>query len=134
MNMTIDFPGGVRVAAHFDGFTVETDQPPEEGGEGTAPTPFETFLASLGTCAGVYVLGFCRRRKIPVEGIRLIQAVEFNPRTELVDSIALDIQLPPEFPEEYRSAVIRAAAQCKVKKHFEHPPEIAITTSVRGKE
>ena len=130
MEMTISFPGSARVVAHFGCFTVETDLPSNAGGEGSAPTPFETFLASLGTCAGVYVLGFCRQRSLPVKDIRLIQRAQFNPKTNLAESITLDIQLPPDFPKEYRAAVIRAAEQCKVKKHFESPPEIEVTTSI----
>jgi putative redox protein len=130
MEMTIDFPGGSRVAARFGGFTIETDLPPDAGGEGSAPTPFETFLASLGTCAGIYVLGFCRQRGIPVDGIRLIQHAGIHPVTGLADIISLDIQLPPDFPEGYKAAVIRAAEQCKVKKHFENPPDIEVATSI----
>jgi putative redox protein len=128
MNMTIDFPGGARVDAHFGQFAVHTDQPSEAGGEGSAPTPFDTFLASLGTCAGIYVLGFCRQRGLPAEGIRLIQNVSMNPSTRLADQISLEIQVPASFPEKYRPALIRAAEQCKVKKHFEHPPQIRVTT------
>jgi putative redox protein len=131
MIMTIDFPGGTRVAARFGGFTIETDLPHDAGGEGSAPTPFETFLASLGTCAGIYVLGFCRQRGIPVEGIRLVQHAGINPVTGLAENISLDIQLPPDFPEGYKAAVIRAAEQCKVKKHFENPPEIEVVTSIQ---
>jgi len=130
MEMTIDFPGGTRVAARFGGFTIETDLPANAGGEGSAPTPFETFLASLGTCAGIYVLGFCRQRGIPVEGIRLIQRAGINAVTGLAEIISLDIQLPPDFPEEYKAAVVRAAEQCKVKKHFESPPKIEVATSI----
>jgi putative redox protein len=130
MEMTIDFPGGSRVAARFGGFTIETDLPPDAGGEGSAPTPFETFLASLGTCAGIYVLGFCRQRGIPVDGIRLVQHAGIHPVTGLADIISLDIQLPPDFPEGYKAAVIRAAEQCKVKKHFENPPDIEVATSI----
>ncbi len=130
MEMLIDFPGGARVDAHFNQFTVKTDQPPQGGGEGAAPTPFATFLASLGTCAGIYVLGFCRQRNIPADGIRLVQRMETDRTTGLVSHIELDIQLPPEFPEKYRDAVIRAAEQCAVKKHFEHPPVIDVSTSV----
>jgi putative redox protein len=129
MEMLIDFPGGARVDAHFSQFTVKTDQPPQGGGQGSAPTPFATFLASLGTCAGIYVLGFCRQRGIPADGIRLLQRMESDPLSGLVSRVTLDIQLPPDFPEKYREAVIRAAEQCAVKKHFEHPPVIAVSTS-----
>ena len=129
MEMLIDFPGGARVDAHFNRFTVKTDQPLQGGGEGSAPTPFSTFLASLGTCAGIYVLGFCRQRGIPTDGIRLIQRMESDPLTGLISHVSLDIQLPPEFPAKYREAVIRAAEQCAVKKHFEHPPVVEVSAS-----
>jgi ribosomal protein S12 methylthiotransferase accessory factor len=128
MELVIDFPGGARVDAHFGPYTVRTDQPPYAGGEGSAPTPFATFLASIGTCAGIYVLGFCQRRGIPTEGLRLIQRVEAEPTSGMVRTIQLDIELPAGFPERYKEAVIRAAEQCAVKKHFEHPPAFEIRT------
>jgi len=122
MEMIIDFPGGARVDAHFGPFTVPTDQPPQS----SAPTPFATFLASIGTCAGIYVLGFCRQRGIPAEGIRLVQSLQVNPMTGMVTKVNLDIQVPPDFPEKYKPALIRAADQCAVKKHFEQPPQIEV--------
>jgi putative redox protein len=130
MEMTVDFPGGTRVDAHFGSFTVGTDQPKAAGGENSAPSPFEIFLASLATCAGFYVLGFCRSRGISTEGIRLIQKMQRNATTKMVDKILLDIQLPSGFPEQYKSAVIRAAESCLVKKHLEKPPLFEISTSV----
>jgi putative redox protein len=129
MDMIIDFPGGSRVDAHFGSFTVMTDQPVQAGGDGSAPTPFELFLTSLGTCAGIYVLGFCRQRNLPTEGLRLVQRMQMNPTTNLAEQITIDIKLPPNFPEQYRKAVIRAAEQCKVKKHFEFPPAVVVITS-----
>ncbi len=128
MEMVIDFPGGARVDAHFSGFTVSTDQPAQGGGDSSAPTPFATFLASIGTCAGIYVLGFCRQRGLTTEGLRLVQRIEVDRLTGMVKKIQLDIQLPPGFPEKYRPALIRAAEQCAVKKHMEHPPEFEIAT------
>ena len=129
MKMTIDFPGGMRADAHFDSFTVHTDQPVDDGGQGLAPTPFDTFLASLGTCAGFYVISFCRLRGLPTEGIRLIQQMEVDQTTHLTTRILIDVQLPPGFPEQYKAAVIRSAEKCLVKKHLEHPPIIEVTTS-----
>jgi len=128
MEMTVDFPGGNRVNASFGSFTVATDQPKGVGGEGTAPTPFELFLASLATCAGFYVLGFCKMRGISLEGIRLVQTVERNPN-KMATRVRLEIQLPPGFPEQYTSAVIRAAEACLVKKHLENPPTFEIVTT-----
>jgi len=124
--MIIDFPGNARVDAHFGQFTVKTDQPPEA----TAPTPFATFLASIGTCAGIYVLGFCKQRGLSTDGIRIRQRMHSNPFTGLVGKIDLEIQVPDDFPEKYRPALVRSAEQCAVKKHFENPPEFNVYTEV----
>jgi putative redox protein len=129
MEIIVNFPGGNRVNAQLGSFTVETDQPKPAGGEGAAPTPFEVFLASLATCAGFYVLGFCKMRGIPAEGIRLIQKVDRDPETKMVIKVRQEIQLPPDFPNQYASAVVRAAESCLVKKHLEHPPAFEIVTT-----
>ena len=128
MEMIIDFPGGARVDAHFGPYTVPTDQPPSGGGEGSAPTPFAVFLSSMGTCAGIYVLGFCRQRGLPTDGIRIVQRVHSNPFTGMVGQVDLEIQVPPTFPEKYRPSLVRSAELCAVKKHFEHPPVFDIRT------
>ncbi len=124
MEMLIDFPGGARFDAHFGPFTVPTDQPPAA----SAPTPFATFLASIGTCAGIYVLGFCQQRGLPTDGIRIIQRMHSNPFSGMVQKIDLEIQVPPSFPEKYRPSLIRSAELCAVKKHFENPPTFEVTT------
>jgi putative redox protein len=127
MEMIIDFPGGAQVDAHFAGQTVKTDQPPPSGA-GSAPTPFAVFLASIGTCAGIYVLGFCQSRGIPTDEVRLVQHVSRDPATGLVGRITLEIQVPPSFPQKYYAALVRSASQCAVKKHLEHPPEFDVFT------
>ena len=130
MDMIIDFPGGARVDAHFGPYTLMTDQPPMGGGEGAAPTPFATFLASLGTCAGIYVLGFCRQRGLDTKGIKLIQRVRSNPMTGMVGEVEIEIQVPDSFPEKYYSALVRSAEQCAVKKHMENPPKFNVHTEL----
>lgn len=130
MEMIIDFPGGAKVDAHFNGFTVATDQPVIGGGDNSAPSPFNVFLASIGTCAGIYVLGFCRQRGLPTEGIRIIEKVQRNPASGMVDKIDLEIQVPPSFPQKYYDALVRSADQCAVKKHLEHPPVFNVYTQV----
>jgi len=122
--MVIDFPGGARVDAHFNGFTVKTDQPPQA----SAPSPFATFLASIGTCAGIYVLGFCQQRGLPTEGIRIVQNVQANPFNGMVSKIDLEIQVPPDFPEKYKASLVRSAELCAVKKHLENPPQFEVFT------
>jgi ribosomal protein S12 methylthiotransferase accessory factor len=128
MEMIIDFPGGARVDAHFGPYTIPTDQPPTGGGEGSAPTPFGVFLSSMGTCAGIYVLGFCRQRGLSTEGIRIVQRMHSNPLTGMVGKVDLEIQVPPTFPEKYRPSLVKSAELCAVKKHFEQPPVFDITT------
>jgi ribosomal protein S12 methylthiotransferase accessory factor len=124
MEMLIDFPGGARVDAHFGPFTLHTDQPPVA----SAPTPFATFLAAIGTCAGIYVLGFCQQRGLPTDGIRIIQRVTNDPMSGMVSKIDLEIQVPPTFPEKYLPSLVRSAELCAVKKHLEHPPVIDVFT------
>ena len=126
MEMTIDFPGGSKVDAHFGSFTVQTDQPPEA----SAPAPFDLFLSSIGTCAGIYVLGFCRQRGLPTDGLKIVEKVFRSPADRMVERIELEIQLPVGFPEKYREAVIHSAELCAVKKHLENPPRFEITTSM----
>src|SRR5512139_1209666 len=129
MEMLIDFPGGSRVDAHFGTFTIHTDQPPAA----SAPTPFATFLASLGTCAGIYVLGFCQQRGLPSEGIRIVQRMHTDPASGMVGKIDLEIQVPTSFPEKYLPSLVRAAELCAVKKHMEKPPKFEIyTRAVEG--
>lgn len=127
--MQIRFPGGKKVQAVYDDMTVLTDQPVIDGGSGSAPSPFDLFLASIGTCAGYYVLSFCQKNNIPTEQIKLTAQFLRNPATHLVENIAIDIQVPKEFPEKYKSAVIKAAGLCTVKRHLEQPPQIDITVS-----
>jgi putative redox protein len=126
--MEIVFPGNKKVDAIFNGQVIKTDQPVQAGGDGTAPAPFDLFLASIGTCAGIYVLGFCQARGIPTEGIKLIQKMNYNFQKRLFDKIEIEIKLPPDFPEKYKAAVIHAADNCAVKKHLLNPPEIVVKT------
>jgi putative redox protein len=134
IEIKITFPGGQKVNAEINGFTVQTDQPPKYGGEGSAPSPFEYFLASIGSCAGVYVLGFCEKRKIPTENISIIQRLEYiklkDDKTYL-DKIIIEILVPPSFPEKYHSALIKVADQCAVKKTIMSPPKFEIKTTVK---
>jgi putative redox protein len=126
MEMIIDFPGGSRVDAHFGSFTVATDQPPLA----SASSPFEVFLSSIGTCAGIYILGFCRQRNLPIEGIRIVERINHSRITGMVETISLEIQVPQDFLEKYRASPIRSAELCAVKKHLENPPKFVISTEV----
>ena len=126
--MIVTFPGGKRVDAEYGGYTIHTDQPPQGGGEGTAPPPFDLFLASIATCAGIYVKGYCDSRAIPTEGLGLQMRIEREPEKHRVARLVLEIKLPEGFPEKHREAVIRAADLCAVKKHVLNPPAFEVRT------
>ncbi|MGA9751690.1 MAG: OsmC family protein [Acidobacteriota bacterium] len=126
MEFDITFPGGKRVDAQINGWSIATDQAPRSGGEGSAPEPYMLFLASLGTCAGIYVLGFCQSRELPTEGLRITQHLEWEGHK--LSRVRFDIHLPEGFPEKYRDAVVRAAEMCAVKRTLEEPPAFETRT------
>jgi len=128
--MEITFDGGKIITAHHHGHTITTDQPIAGGGTNSAPAPFDLFLASIGTCAGIFVKSFCDQRSIPTDKIKIIQSIDFDMQKHLPSKIKLDIQLPADFPEKYRSAVINAADLCAVKRAIADPPVFEVITSV----
>lgn len=123
LEMEMSFPGGMRVDAEFKGFRVSTDQPLDEGGHGSAPEPYDLFVASLATCAGVYVVSFCQERNIPTQDLKMRLTAEKNDKTKLYEKITLFITLPAEFPDRYVRAVQKAAGLCTVKRSLTEPPE-----------
>ncbi|MBI5624763.1 MAG: OsmC family protein [Elusimicrobia bacterium] len=129
MQIKISFPGNKRVAADLGGFQVVTDQPKESGGDGSAPSPFELFLASIGTCAGIFVLGFCQKRGLPTEGLGILQEAHWDDAEHRVSKVSLTISLPKGFPEKYRDSLVSAANLCTVKKHLAKPPEFEVAVA-----
>ncbi|MDR3044300.1 MAG: OsmC family protein [Desulfovibrio sp.] len=105
---------------------IHTDQPVKDGGDGTAPTPFELFLASLATCAGVYAQRFCEARKISTEGLGIRVGCEFAPKGFQVTRMTFVVTPPQGFPGEYRDALVRAVELCTVKKHIMTPPAFEV--------
>ena len=132
MNMTVSFGEGLKVDVNTGDFVIPTDQAIHAGGNGTAPEPFAYFLASLASCAGIYVLSFCKQRGIPTDDIVIAQRPVFDPSTRMISDIHLEIQLPDHFPDQYRKAVVRSAEQCAVKKHLERPPRFHVGTTKVG--
>lgn len=131
MEIKISFPGGKKVNTEINSHIIATDQPVENGGDGTAPSPFDYFIASLGTCAGIYVLSFCQQRQIATEGLSLTQRMEFTETDDgkrRLSKVALQIDLPTGFPEKYRNAIVKTAELCTVKKVLMDPPDFEITT------
>jgi ribosomal protein S12 methylthiotransferase accessory factor len=130
MDMQIRLAGGKRIDAVFEGFTVHTDQSVDHGGEGSAPEPFSLFLAALGTCAGLYVAGFCQARGISTDGVRLSVHTQSDSSGKQLERVEIVVHVPESFPAEQREAVARAAAACKVKKTLFDPPRFNATTRV----
>jgi putative redox protein len=133
MNIKVTFPGGMRVDAEINGVVIKTDQPVLFGGEGTAPGPFLHFLASIGTCAGIHVLSFCRQREIPTEGISLLQRMEYlkvGDEEGRLSRVFIDVVVPPDFPKKYYNALIKVVEQCSVRKIMLDPPEFEVSTIV----
>ena len=127
--IVVTIPGGRRVDAMLGRHLVRTDQPLDNGGEDTAPSPFEHFLAAIGTCAGIFVQGFCAKRGLPTEGIRILERPSYAADGTL-SGVDLDIQVPPSFPEKYREALVRVADQCSVKKAIQAQPRFQVRTVV----
>jgi ribosomal protein S12 methylthiotransferase accessory factor len=123
-DIVISFPGGAQVDATMGNLVIETNQ------DGSAPSPFALFLASMGTCAGIYVLSFCQQRGLPTEDIRIRQSMVSNPMTHMISQVNLDIDLPEGFPKKYKSALIRSAQLCAVKRHLENPPKFKIEAHI----
>ena len=124
MEMKIEFPGGQKVYALFDEHQVKTDQPTQSGGNGTAPDPFSLFLASIGTCTGIYILRFCQKRNINTENLSLSLKTHWNNKTSLVEKINIKIHTGNFFPDKYKEAILKVAKLCTVKRQLEKPPII----------
>jgi ribosomal protein S12 methylthiotransferase accessory factor len=128
MEMRISFPGGSRVDANFNGFKVSTDQSLESGEPGSAPEPYDLFVASLGACAGIYALSFCRERKLSTEGLAIDLSTEKDEKSGLLTQIRMEIALPSDFPKHYHKAICRTAGLCTVKRSLGNPPTFNIST------
>ena len=126
MEMRITLSGGKRVNAHYKGFTVETSPPESEGGDGAAPAPYDLLLASIGTCTGVYIAYFCESRNLSAKDISLTLRFQWSEKKHLLDKVEILVHLPPDFPKQYRKAVIRTAEMCSVKRTLAAPPEITV--------
>jgi ribosomal protein S12 methylthiotransferase accessory factor len=132
MEIRVNLTGGRKVETEVRGQRIVTDQPRESGGEGSAPAPFDLFLASIATCSGYYVLDFCRARNIPVEDIHLVMRAERDPEKKMIGKISIEIRLPAAFPERYRAAAVRVVDLCSVKKHILDPPTFETYATVDG--
>lgn len=118
----VSFPGGQRVDASIREFRIQTDQSKEHGGDQSAPQPYDLFLASIATCAGIFALKFCQSRNLSTEGLGLRMDWESNPTDPAASRLVLSLRLPDGFPERYQASILKAMDLCAVKRTIETPP------------
>ncbi|MEW8690282.1 MAG: OsmC family protein [Candidatus Thiodiazotropha endolucinida] len=124
-SIQVSFTGGKRIQAKVGDYTIETDQPLKYGGEASAPAPFDLFLASLATCAGIYAWNFCESRKLSTEGMDLRMDCVNDEKRKMIVKVIFRLTLPGGFPEKYRSGIVRAMELCAVKRHMMDTPEFS---------
>ena len=124
--LTVVFGENYKIDVAYKGFTVKTDQPVRDGGDGTAPSPFDYFLVSLAACAGYYALAFCKERKLATEGLAVTMTTERGEASKMIDKVTISLGLPAGFPEKYKFAVVKAVDHCTVKAHILRAPQFEI--------
>jgi len=128
-DLNVVFGENYRIDVEYKGFTVKTDQPVRDGGDGTAPSPFDYFLVSLAACAGYYALAFCKERKLATEGLSVSMATERGEASKMIDKVTVTLGLPAGFPEKYRFAIVKAVDHCTVKAHIQRAPQFEIVVA-----
>ena len=125
--MKVHFPGGKQVDALYDEFTIRTDQRIKNGGEGSAPQPFDLFFASMATCAGISVLEYCTDNGLSTDGLGVELIAKFDLEQRRYATVQIDITLPKGFPKDHKEGIVREAESCSVKNHILNPPEFSTT-------
>lgn len=125
-SIEVAFPGGKCVDARVGQFHVRTDQSVKAGGQASAPEPFDLFLASIATCAGIFALNFCQSRNLDTTGMNLTMQWERDPKKHLITCMRLRLRLPEGFPEKYHGGIVKAMGLCTVKRHMLESPDFDI--------
>lgn len=128
--ITVGFPGGKKVDAHFEGFTVHTDQRLTNGGEQTAPNPFDYFFVSMATCAGISVLDYCQKNQLPTEGLAVTLKARRHASEPRYDRIVIEVTPPAGLTEKQVAELLHEADDCTVKRHILQPPEFEVVCTV----
>jgi ribosomal protein S12 methylthiotransferase accessory factor len=124
----VTLEGGKRVATRIGDHLIMTDQPAKQGGDNSAPAPYDLFIASIGTCAGFYVQAYCESKGIDSSGIRITLSLKRDPKTKQIGGFVTRILVPPGFPEKLHPVLQKVAAQCAVKKTIMNNPEFIVET------
>ena len=135
MEINVRFLENLRLEASFDDFTITTDQPIRYKGDGSAPSPFDYFLASSALCAAYFVRVYCKARDIPTHDIRLSQNNIIDPENRYAQIFRIEAELPASLSEKDRTGILRAIDRCTVKKVIQQSPEFDIrAVDVLGKD
>ena len=128
MEIKVNFLDNLRLEAKFDDFTVVTDQPIRYKGDGSAPSPFDYFLASSALCAAYFVRVYCKARDIPTENIRLSQNNIVDPENRYNQIFRIQVELPEDISDKDRQGILRSIDRCTVKKVVQTGPDFQIET------
>ena len=126
MEINVRFLENLRLEAKFDDFTITTDQPIRYKGDGSAPSPFDYFLASSALCAAYFVKVYCKARDIPTEDIKLSQNNIIDPENRYAQIFQIQVELPESISEKDRAGILRSIDRCTVKKVVQETPEFKI--------
>lgn len=119
--------GEKKVDVRAGDHTVRTDLLEGSGGENSAPEPLDMMFVALASCTTNYVLEFCSSRDIDTDGLKVRLQADRSEETGLFDNVSIKLDLPDNFPEKYRKAVIKAAEKCTVKKHLQAALDVNTT-------
>ncbi|GIU24538.1 OsmC domain/YcaO domain-containing protein [Shewanella sp. MBTL60-007] len=128
MEIKVNFLDNLRLEAKFDDFTVTADQPIRYKGDGSAPSPFDYFLASSALCAAYFIKVYCKARDIPTENIRLSQNNIVDPEDRYNQIFQIQVELPDDISDKDRQGILRSIERCTVKKVVQTGPEFKIET------
>lgn len=128
MEIKVNFLDNLRLEAKFDDFSVIADQPIRYKGDGTAPSPFDYFLASSALCAAYFIKVYCNSRDIPTDGIRVAQNNIVDPEDRYNQIFQIQVELPENLSEKDRTGILRSVERCTVKRVIQTGPEFKIDT------
>ncbi len=126
------YPGGnKRVDTHVGDFVISTDSSKDNDGDGLFPSPGQIFKAGLGACTASTVRGYCRNNNLPLP-LGVVVTMHQNDDTGMVEKVEIEIQVPADFPEDRKQALLRSAEACTVKKYWLNFPEFHTTLTIAG--
>ncbi len=127
--MLIEYAGGMKLTINHRGHQVVTDQIEAQGGDDSALTPTELFVGALGSCAGVYVLGFAKRHGVLVDGLRIEVEYTYAEHPRRVGSVQIQVKMPQPVEAHLLSGLQKAAEQCLVHNSLRQPPQVSISVT-----